>query len=111
MSEGFKEICDLIAMGELDDNLNNLVEAVNLRRKSINLLKESANRSIPIGTKVRLVNIRPKYLNGCAGTITRISAGKVSVKLLDRWAVMKAGRFVDMDGTITGPLSCVEVII
>lgn len=109
-NDGFEGICDLIAMGELDSELDGLVAAVGLRRKAINMIKESVNRKLAIGTRVRLVNIRPKYLNGQLGSIAKITGDKVSVKLDDRYTLMKAQRFVSPDCLITGPLSCIITV-
>jgi hypothetical protein len=51
---------------------------------------KARNSSLPLGTRVRLVNIRPKYLEGVTGvTVRSLKAGKIAVTLdekVDRYS-------------------------
>jgi hypothetical protein len=83
--------------GHLDDELPALVDAINERRqRSDRDLTRRALQHLTVGTRVRLdEHVRPKYLQGAAGTIHQIDATTVVVSL-----DTPTGRYTD------GHISC-----
>jgi hypothetical protein len=64
-------IADLIEAGECDDVIDLLRDAVNARTNFLRDMKGAVNKATFVpGTKVRLVNIRPKYLHGITGVVS-----------------------------------------
>jgi hypothetical protein len=65
-------IFDEIEAGIWDDGLEAIIEAAVARRKFVRDMK-GANNQIEFkhGEHVRIVDIRPKYLNGITGTINK----------------------------------------
>lgn len=59
-----------IMNGELDDSLSGIVEAINARRKVMRQAATLVNKVVLVpGTRVKLVRISPKYLEGSVGTV------------------------------------------
>jgi hypothetical protein len=64
-------IIDLIAGGECDSIIEGLGDAVRARREFLQEIRGAENRiNFGPGTKVRIINIRPKYLHGVTGVVS-----------------------------------------
>ena len=74
------EIIRAIMAGDADDGLNDIIDAAITRRRQA---ARVAAAKMDVGTRVRLVNVKPKYLGGIEGEITRPmnSEGQVMVRL------------------------------
>ncbi len=83
--------------GRLDDDLPALVDAINDRRHRIDSDQtRRALQHLSVGTPVRLdEHVRPRYLQGCTGTIHQIDGVTIVVSL-----DTPVGRFTD------GHVSC-----
>lgn len=70
-------IIDLIETGHLDGIIDILVDAGVDRRKFLQEMRGATNRALMMpGTKVRVFNIRPKYLAGIQGTVSAATASR-----------------------------------
>jgi hypothetical protein len=64
-------IIDLIDGGELDSMMDLLGDSVRARRDYLRELRGAINKATFMpGTKVRLINIWPKYLHGITGVVS-----------------------------------------
>jgi hypothetical protein len=64
-------IIDLIDGGEMDNMIDLLRDAVSARTNFLRDMKGAINKATFLpGTKVRIVNIRPKYLHGITGVVS-----------------------------------------
>lgn len=77
-------IIDLIDGGELDDKLDILIDAAVTRRNYLRDMRGAMNKAtLSTGTRVRLVNIRPKYMIGIQGTISNKSPQRRGDMMVD----------------------------
>jgi hypothetical protein len=71
-----------IMTGQYDDELEGIIGAINHRRK---MLREASAagvfHTLKPGDKVRLVNLRPKYLVGQTATVVRKNQTRVVVTI------------------------------
>jgi hypothetical protein len=76
-------LASAIMTGELDDQLDRIIETIQLRRKTIRETRKAINSmSATVGQKVKLAdNLRPKYLAGVSGTITKLEGNTLLVEL------------------------------
>lgn len=96
---------DRIIRGEYDASLDALYTAVVERRKLVHRAKSAVTLAeIKVGDKVRLKDIRPKYMIGEVCVVT----GKKQTKLVVKLAA-PVGRFSGL-GELTVPASCVELV-
>jgi hypothetical protein len=64
-------IADLIDGGECDDVLDLILDTAVARRTFLREVRGAVNKATFVpGTKVRIVNIRPKYLHGITGVVS-----------------------------------------
>jgi hypothetical protein len=64
-------IVDLIETGQVDDMVGLIYDAAVARKEFLKEMRGAMNRAtMAPGTKVRLINIRPKYLHGITGTVS-----------------------------------------
>ena len=71
-----------IRNGKYDNDLNDIVLAINARRKSFT---EKTKRGLHVGDRIRFNQAtKPLYLRGVEGTITKINRVKVVVDLDSR---------------------------
>jgi hypothetical protein len=90
-----------IMAGQLDDGLESIQQAIRERNRSRG---DVLRLTIKPGTRVRLKNLSPKYLNGLEGTVsTRKRKGKRIPVDLDE-GVHRFGK------TLNPPSQCLEVI-
>lgn len=87
-----------ILTGALDSELVAIEKAVTLRRKIL-----AEGQSFLPGTRVRIINIRPKYMEGKLATVKYREGSKVVVDL-----DYSIGRFIGKDLRV--PVTCVEVV-
>lgn len=82
------DVYDAISTGEVDDHIDEIFDALHARRKAV-----AAQRALSFknGDRVRLVNIKPKYLAGLEGVITGKVNSRFVVQLDDP---ASAGRYV-----------------
>src|SRR5579872_779022 len=68
-----REVVQHIADGEYDKELDSLIRVALDRRRYLQSVIATVNQSefVP-GTRVRLVDIRPKYLIGLTGTVSQL---------------------------------------
>lgn len=78
-----------IARGELDSDLDTIIETATNRRKTAARNIASLLKS---GDRVRLSGIRPKALDGAMGTVDRVERTRVAV-VIDKEFARGAGRF------------------
>lgn len=80
---GIDALVAAIHDGRLDDDLPALVDAINDRHRLIDSDQtRRALQHLTVGTRVRLdEHVRPRYLQGCTGTIHQIDSITVVVSL------------------------------
>ena len=66
-----------IMSGKFDNDLDSITKAVSVRQGII-------VKSLSVGSRVRLTNVSPKYLDGVTGVITAKVGDKISVEI-DSW--------------------------
>lgn len=86
-----------IAKGKHDAVLSVIINTAQARRKAT---ETSRLHSFSPGDKIRICDTRPKYLNGCIGTVEKINQTTASIKL-DNPPQPKWG------GTIRVPAGCI----
>lgn len=88
-----------ILRGDYDANLGNIIDAVKMRKDAL----APKAWDFSVGDRVRYISgVRPKYLAGEEGIVSKVNRTKVVVKL-DR----AVGRFY---GNITTPTSLIEKV-
>ncbi len=93
-----------ILQGKYDDQLQDILDAVTERQKlKRNVNNAVAMSTINIGDKVRLKELRPKYINGEKAKVVKKYRTKFGIRL-DKGTV---GKF---SGVIKCPASCLEKI-
>ena len=84
MNQLASELISSIYQGAMDDQIDGIYEALNARRKYLQARKSSEVASmISVGDRVRLTDVKPKYLVGVMGEAVAIEGGKAKV-MLDR---------------------------
>jgi hypothetical protein len=78
-----QDLVTRIISGEADDNLDSIYQAYRERSRIVRATKAAINRAtITPGTRVRLVNINPKYLRGRQGVVVAGGRGqRIAVEL------------------------------
>lgn len=99
------EVHIAITAGVADDNLDALFEAIKTRKKILVSLKALEFKK---GINVRIINIRPKYLEGLEGEIVSQSNTKWIVRL-NANDLLEAGSYA-INGTLKLHAACIEVI-
>ena len=65
--------------GSFDADLKHIKDCINARLEMLALFLE---RELKPGDRVRIINIRPKYLDGASGTVMgKAEGGRIRVKL------------------------------
>lgn len=96
-----EDVITAIMNGNVDDDLESIQEAIRARNK---VRGDIVRMTITPGTRVRLKNLSPKYLNGLEGTVsTRKRRGKRIPVDLDE-SIPRFGK------ALNPPAQCVEVI-
>ena len=100
------EICTDIVLGEHDESLDEIVEAVKDRRKALSVIRL---HSIDKGDVVRVKNISPKYLNGLEAPVDKIERktknSYVYITCPDEYKYRnRAGREIGI------PIDCIELV-
>ena len=72
-----KDICEALASGECDSQLDLLREAINARKET---LARNRAAALCIGDRVRLTNIRPRYFEGELATVVGFEGAKIRVE-------------------------------
>lgn len=86
------DVIAAVMRGELDEDLDALLDAVIARRK--NAARRRA-ASLTIGDRVRIEGISPKGMNGATGTVKGMRGKRVEVEI-DKEFARFAGRFASM---------------
>ena len=96
------EISDAIIDGTLDEGLDEILQAINERRKALQHKRELRNKlTLKEGDRVKLVNVSPKKMNGATGTMAKSPfSGKLGIKL-----DYASGRFT-ANNVHCWPMSC-----
>lgn len=103
MTDRGADILDAIVDGEFDDDLDGVIEAVQIRRNTLN---ERKRLEFKVGDTVRFnASASPKYLNGVLATVTEKGRGKKVTVELDE----HAGRFM-AGSPIGAPVAILEVV-
>ncbi len=76
------EVITSIIKGEADENLDGVAAAVRDRQKA---MASITLHTIAPGTRVRLGNLRPKYMVGATGTVLYRKQTRIQVKLDEDW--------------------------
>ena len=71
-----KDILLSIANGEHDESFDTIKEAIKGRKETLNGLKKMEMR---VGSRVRVTDCSPKYLNGTMATIKKINSKKIVI--------------------------------
>lgn len=88
--------------GEYDDDLDRLIQAIRERQKAKREKQSRLNAlTIRAGTRIRLLGLTPKALNGRAGTVTEVTGKTFTVELEQPWRYGQK--------TVRVPAQCVEV--
>lgn len=75
-------IIQAVLAGDVDDDLDGISGAINDRRRSLRATQSRlVFHTLKPGDKVRLVNLRPKYLVGEIATVVRKNQTRVVVTL------------------------------
>jgi hypothetical protein len=95
------DVITAIMNGDVDDELGIIRDAVRQRERAVG---EIVRLLIKPGTRVRLKNLSPKYLNGLEATVsTRPQRGKRIPVELDE-SIPRFGK------TLNPPSQCIEVV-
>lgn len=98
-------IVGMILVGEADDELDRIGEAVRTRRKQLELVRAA---SLRVGDRVKIGgHIRPQYLRGVTGEVVSFGGDKISVRVDEAYRY-NLGRFMRPDATIRFPAATVE---
>lgn len=96
-----------LTSGQLDSSMDDIVQAISVRRQAINVTRQSEMQT---GDRVRFVRGKPKAIIGITGTIAGKRDGKLVVTI-DTQFRSRIKRYVNpADGTTTAPVSLVEQI-
>jgi transcription antitermination factor NusG len=97
----FYETAKAIMLGEYDDYLDQIENAVKLRRKD----KAPKIWEFKAGDTVRIVHCNPKYLEGALAEVTKVNRTKIVVRLHET----ASDRFTKFTN-ITVPTNMVEKV-
>lgn len=99
----------LVLISKADnDELDILVTAIKARHRVLHHEKTAqAMRLLEVGDRVRLMNLKPRYLNGIQGTIIARTGTKFSVEM-DQSAPSRAQ--YRYGGIVRCPAGCLELI-
>lgn len=85
MANDWLELCEEIDDGEFDDGLEELAKSIQYRRELVH--RKAARRlvkELQPGARVILTNgIKPRYLDGCAATVKKITGRQSAIVELD----------------------------
>lgn len=95
------EIIQAVLRGDADDNLDGIADATRERRKTV---AHASFFTYKPGDRVRLVNLRPKYLVGLEATVVRRNKSRIVVTLDNP---PPGGRF---SGEVTASPNMIEAI-
>lgn len=80
----YEFIIDLVQGGELDSMLDSLIEASVARRTFLRDVRGAQNKVAFVpGTRVRVVNIKPKYLSRITGVVSNRIADRRGDLMVD----------------------------
>ncbi len=98
-------IVTAILTGELDRNLPSIIDACQTRGRIVKDISAAVNMScISTGDTVKLVNLRPKYLEGALAKITGQTSKKLNCTMLETRRKYREGSAFSVSP------NCVEVI-
>lgn len=92
MTTSANDVIAAIVRGDMDDDLDALMDTVVARRRNA---ARRRSASLSIGDRVRLDGISPKALNGATGTVKGRSRTRIEV-VIDKEYARAAGRFASM---------------
>jgi preprotein translocase subunit YajC len=102
----FQEALDFVSTAT-EQEVRLLFDAGNRRAKTIRANQAAANAAtLTVGSKVRTKGLKPKYLSGLPGTVTRVDGSKISIEV-DESHQFETGRY---SRNFTVPASALEAI-
>ena len=105
-----RSVVTAIAMGELDEHLDNIIEAGRAREKIAHRNKAAALKP---GDRVRLTGIRPKGIDGATGTVQSRRQTSLMI-VIDKEYAPVAGRFgpqISMGLALGVPAACIGEVL
>jgi hypothetical protein len=99
------EIVGYILGSATDDELENIQNAVTIRKDNLARMKAA---TLKVGTPVVVGgDLRPKYLQGLSGTVLKVNRTRADIKLSNPSAATLYPRYVRPGGILPGvPLVC-----
>ena len=92
-----------IISGMMDSELDAISKAIDTRKKLLRETKIALTMSdLKIGDKVKLRDLRPKYINGIVAEVVKLNRTTVAVRMPER-----SGRF---SGIVNCPASCLDKV-
>lgn len=90
------EVARTISSGELDDHL---VQVITLCNNRIRVAREQRGAAFQVGDRVRLTNIKPKYLDGVTGVIKEaLPAAQVRIEVDEFYRFSINPKYLGEDG-------------
>jgi len=92
-----------ILRGDFDKDLDKIQSALNSRKKILKQVRAATLiASVAVGDKVKLKNLRPKYINGVIGEVKKINRTTITISLPN-----SVGRF---GSVVNCPANCLEKV-
>jgi hypothetical protein len=99
------DIIKAVLGGDADDNLDGVMDAVRDRQK---LAGRAQFHELHSGDRVRLVNVRPRYLVGAPATIIEKKQTRISIKIDEEWLDRNPQAKARWSGSVTAPANMLE---
>lgn len=103
-----EEICKAVLLVETKYEIDQIIHTCRARYRQLTdvaVIENTAN--VKVDDRVKLINIRPKYLVGCVGVVRVVEPGSFTVELDNTMQNMRA-RAQRPDGIVRVHPSCVE---
>ena len=79
-----RDICDSILVGDNDDDIKTIFNALNERQRIVRAIRGAKARSeMRIGSEGTLTGLSPKYLNGMRVRVSTIKKTRVGITFVD----------------------------